>query len=64
MVICFLELRLELEEKKRELEEAKKKLHAEGSISAKSESNAILSILSKERLLHTYTMLCYSSGCA
>uniref|UniRef100_A0A672L4H2 Myosin-11-like n=1 Tax=Sinocyclocheilus grahami TaxID=75366 RepID=A0A672L4H2_SINGR len=33
----FPELRLELEEKKRELEEAKQKLQAEGSISAKSE---------------------------
>uniref|UniRef100_A0A8C1YU12 Si:ch211-14a17.10 n=1 Tax=Cyprinus carpio TaxID=7962 RepID=A0A8C1YU12_CYPCA len=38
----FPELRQELDEKKRELEKAKQKLQAEGSISAKSESNPIL----------------------
>ncbi len=57
MVICFLELRLELEEKKRELEEAKKNLHAEGSISAKSESNPILSILGRLHLKRDYCTL-------
>jgi len=57
----------ELEEKKKELKEAMQQLKAEGSISAKSESNPIFlnfaSSLFKERPFHTYTVVCYSSGC-
>lgn len=60
MVICFLELRQELDEKKRELEKAKQKLQAEGSISAKSESNPILPVLG---LLHLKRDHCTLTQC-